>query len=183
MAMFIDDRTSGEFSMATKKRLSQEERRLRNRYKIQQVEHPKEIDSLSDVFVTFKQNWSHPIMDWVQGYKTTVLDSDNKPICNIYFEPNAPLRDEHIKMLFTIILENFSDAKSVMIARNHAGKAMEPDQTEKETASKFKNYGQSIGLPVADQFVVSPLGMYKFKEQDYATLTNAGKQNDKFVAF
>lgn len=139
---------------------------LEHLYHVQQEERHPKINSLTDTFLTFRDNWPTQVMNWVKAYKAIVLDTHKNLVGSVYFEPNEPLKEEHVRMLFKIIEHKVANAATVKIARNPAGKAMEPDDFEKSMAGLFDKYAKENGLLVEGHYAVNQMGMYKFKKNE-----------------
>ncbi|WP_419698120.1 JAB domain-containing protein [Mucilaginibacter sp. NFX135] len=146
-------------------------RYLQNLFKLEPVEHHARLKTSSEVFSIVIHNWDEDVMDSVKAYKTVVLDSCDRPLRSVYFEPNAPIDLDHIKTLFEVIRSQIDTAASVVICRNNASKPFLPDEQEKRVAASFRNYGKKVHIPVIDQFVVSSMGMYRFQTEDYLETT------------
>lgn len=138
-------------------------------YQLKKAEKRTKLNSVSDIYRNFIENWSESVMEWVMGYKVLLLDRQEKTIADIYFEPVSDLRPYHIEILFKIISE-MPDANSIIIGRNHASRDFKPDQREKAFATIFKECARKSSIQLKDQYVVSSLGMYKFKKDDYLNL-------------
>jgi hypothetical protein len=139
---------------------------LTHLYRVHQEEHPSRIDTLTDIYLSFRNNWPSQVMNWVKAYKATVFDTHKKLLGSVYFEPNERLKEKHVRMLFKVIDNQVENAATVRIARNPAGKAMEPDDFEKTMAGLFDKYAKENGLLVEGHYAINQMGMYKFKKHD-----------------
>lgn len=135
-------------------------------YRVKKFEKKKRPDSVSDIYSIFIDNWSESVMEWVMGYKVLLFDKHEKTIADIYFEPVSELKMDHIRRLFEIISE-IPDANSIIIGRNHPSRDLKPDDKERGFATLFNKCAKKNRVTVKDQYVVSSLGMYRFKKDDY----------------
>lgn len=135
-------------------------------YQVKKFEKKIRPDSVSDIYRIFIDNWSESVMEWVMGYKILLFDKQEKTIADIYFEPVSELKMDHIRRLFEII-SKIPDANSIIIGRNHPSRDIKPDIKERAFATIFNKCAKKNRVTIKDQYVVSMLGMYKFKKDDY----------------
>lgn len=131
--------------------------------KIKRGEKSKHIEDSFEAFMFLSTDWNEDDLFEKKQYKVLGLDDNDFIVCKVSYFANSMYK-ENLEQIITIAHQY--KATKVYFAENMPNQQLRPSQRRISYASRLKQFGHSIGVPVVDQLIMSSQSYFSFNDNN-----------------